>query len=230
MAYDEMEHFNNYKETGNIRDRTKILMSLQPILYKKHQQLAGTLPDSALKMEIAKHAISGIDTYNPDKGAKLSTHVFNHIAQASRMNYSHQNVVRMSEDKQQGKYKFYKKALDDLSSELNRPPTDKELATRLVWKEKDVVKFKDSLFADIYESRQEVEDERSTFSDDRTKMNFVMEKLNPEEKKFFKDKTVHGLSQADMALKHGMSTNKLNYTRLKLTNKVRDLLEKYDGQ
>ena len=229
MAYDEMEHYNNYKQTGSMRDRTKTLMALQPVLFKKYQQLAGKLPDSALKAEIARHAISGIETYDPTKGAKLSTHVFNHVAQASRMNYMYQNVVRMSEDKQQGKFKHYKKALDDLNSELSREPTDQEIADRLGWKLKDIVEMKSNLFADIFESRQEVEDERSKFSDDKIKMNYILDNLDPTEHEFFRDKTVKGLSQKEMSEKHNMDVNKLNYTGRKLTDKVRALLEKYDG-
>lgn len=228
MAYNEMEHFNRYKETGDLRDRTKTLMALTPVLFKKHQQLAGSLPDSALKAEIAKHAVNGIESYDPTKGAKLSTHVFNHIAQASRLNYTYQNVVRMSEDKQQGKFKHYKKALDDLNSELNREPTDFEVAKRLGWSEKEVKDMKAGLFSDIFESRQEVADERSQFSDDKIKFNYIMDNLTHDEKRFFRDKT-SGMSQTDMAARHKMDINKLNYTGRKLTDKVRGLLERYDG-
>jgi len=227
--YDEMEHYENYKRTGSIRDRTRTVMALKPVLFKKHQQLAGSLPDSALSAEITKHAINGIDSYDPTKGAKLSTHVFNHIAQASRLNYTYQNVVRMSEDKQQGKFKHYKKALDDLNSELNQEPTDEQIAERLGWRVKEVVDLKSGLFSDIFESRQEVAAESSQFSDDKTRMNFLMENLNPEETKFFRDKT-SGMNQTDMAARHGMDVNKLNYTGRKLTDKVRMLMEKYDGR
>lgn len=228
MAYNEMDHYNNYMQTGSVRDRTRTVMALKPVLFKKHQQLAGSLPDGALSAEITKHAINAIDSYDPTKGAKLSTHVFNHIAQASRLNYTYQNVVRMSEDKQQGKFKFYKKALDDLNSELNREPTEQELADRLGWKIKEVADLKAGLFLDIFESRQEVMQEASQFSDEKTRMNFVMDNLNPDEKKFFRDKT-SGMNQTEMAMRHGMDTNKLNYTGRKLTDKVRSLLEKYDG-
>lgn len=228
MAYKEMEHYNAYKQTGNLRDRTKTLMALSPVLFKKHQQLAGSLPDSALRAEISKHAITAIDSFDPERGAKLSTHVFNHIAQASRMNYQYQNTVRMSEDKQQGKFKHYKKALDDLNSELNRDPSDMELAKRLGWTEKEVRDMKSGLFSDVFESRQEVEDERSKFSDDKTRMKHVMDHLTDDEKKFFYDKT-GGMSQTDMTAKYNMDINKLNYTGRKLTEKVRGLLGDYDG-
>lgn len=228
MAYDEMFHYDNYKKTGSLRDRTRTVMALKPVLFKKHQQLAGRLPDSALSAEITKHAINAIENYDPTKGAKLSTHVFNHIAQASRLNYTYQNVVRMSEDKQQGKYKHYKKAIDDLESEHSREATDQEIADRLGWKLKEVTDLKAGLFADIFESRQEVMAESSQFSDDKTRMNFIMENLDKDETKFFRDKT-SGMNQTEMAERHGMDVNKLNYTGRKLTDKVRSLMEKYDG-
>lgn len=227
-SYDEMEHYNNYKATGSLRDRVKTIQALKPVLIKKYRQLAGTLPEAGLNAEITKHAINAIDSYDPTKGAKLSTHVFNHVAQASRLNYTYQNIVRMSEDKQQGKFKFYKKALSDLTSELDREPTDVELALRLGWNIKDVKDLKDNLFADMFESKQEVAPEASRFSDDQTKMNYIMENLTKDEKKFFRDKT-SGMSQTDMIDRHKMDVNKLNYTGRKLTDKVRGLLEKYDG-
>lgn len=226
--YDEMEHYNNYLRTGSVNDRARTVMALKPVLFKKHMQLAGSLPDSALSAEITKHAINAIDSYDPNKGAKLSTHVFNHIAQASRLNYTYQNVVRMSEDKQQGKFKHYKKALDDLSSELNQEPTDKQVADRLGWKEKDVTDLKSGLFIDVFESRQEVAHEASKFSDDKTRMGYILSNLSPDEKKFFKDKT-SDMTQTDMANRHNMDVNKLNYTGRKLADKVRGLMEKYDG-
>lgn len=228
MAFNEVDHYNKYLETGSVNDRARTVMALKPILYKKHKQLAGSLPDAALGAEITKHAINAIDTYDPTKGAKLSTHVFNHIAQASRLNYTYQNVVRMSEDKQQGKFKHYKKALDDLSSELNQEPTEQQIADRLGWKIKEVTDLKSGLFADIFESRQEVANEASKFSDDKTLMNHIMSNLNPQETKFFRDKT-SGMSQADMSVRHGMDVNKLNYTGNKLTQKVRSLVEAYNG-
>lgn len=228
MAYNEMDHYNKYLETGSVKDRARTAMALRPILFKKHQQLAGTLPDSALSAEITKHAINAIDSYDPNKGAKLSTHVFNHIAQASRLNYTYQNVVRMSEDKQQGKYKHYKKALDDLNSELNQEPTNQQIADRLKWKLKDVEDLKSGLFADIYESRQEVANEASKFSDDKTLMNHIMSSLTDSEKKFFRDKT-SGMSQSEMSTRHSMDVNKLNYTGRKLADKVRGLMEAYNG-
>ena len=223
-----MDYYNKYKKSGSVRDRTRIVMALKPILFKKHQQLAGSLPDSVLSAEITKHAINGIENYDPTKGAKLSTHVFNHIAQASRLNYTYQNVVRMSEDKQQGKFKHYKKALADLNSELNAEPTDQQIADRLAWPLKDVVNLKSGLFADIYESRQEVDNEASQFSDDKTRMNYIMDNLNKDEKRFFRDKT-SGMSQTEMALRHKVDVNKLNYKGRKLTDKVRSLMDNYDS-
>ena len=226
--YEDDALYDAYKKSGSIKDRTKLLKSLQGTLWTKHKQLSGSLPDSALKAEIAIHAIKGIDTYDPTKGAKLNTHVFNYIAQASRLNYTYQNVVRMSEDKQQGKYKFYSKAMDDLTSELNRDPTDKELATRLNWQEKEVANMKANLFKDSVESKLSYGLEASRFNDDNTKLQFIISKLDKDELKLFNDKT-SGMSQVDLVKKHGMDTNKLNYTQRKLKDKVQMLMEKLDG-
>lgn len=224
----DMELYQAYKASGSKKDRTKLLKELQGTLWTKHKQLAGSLPDSALKAEIAMHAIKGIDTYDPTKGTKLNTHVFNYIAQASRLNYTYQNTVRMSEDKQQGKYKFYVKALEDLKSELNREPTDIELSTRLGWSIKELVDLKDNLFKDGIESNLAYSMEASKFNDDKTKLDYIKSKLTKDELTLFNDKT-SGMSQADLVKKHGLDTNKLNYTQRKLVDKVHSLLEKYNG-
>ena len=134
----------------------------------------------------------------------------------------------MSEDKQQGKFKHYKKALDDLNSELNREPTDQELSARLGWSIKEVDDLKSGLFSDIFESRQEVANEVGKFSDDKTLMNHIMSGLDDTEKKFFRDKT-SGMNQTEMATRHKMDINKLNYTGRKLADKVRLLKDAYNG-
>lgn len=203
-------------------------MALKPILLKKHKQMAGSLPDSALKAEIHSLALKAIDTYDPSKGAKLSTHVFNQTAPVSRMNYTYQNMARMSEDKQQGKFKHYKKALDDLTSELLRDPTDQELATRLGWTLKEVTSLKEDIIQDIFESRKEVDSAVSNFSDDKTKLSYIKSQLDPEELKLFNNKT-GGMSQEDLKIAHGVDTNKLNYNIRKLRQKVEGLIGNYDG-
>lgn len=226
--YQEDEIYDQYLKSGSKKDRTRLVMALHPILQKKFKALAGSLPDSALKAEIAKHAASAIDSYDPSKGAKLSTHVFNHIAQASRLNYTYQNVVRMSEAKQQGQFKYYKKAYDDLSSELLKEPTPAELALRLGWKEKEVTDFQSNLYQDVHEGNLEYLGAASEYSDDATRMNHVRSSLTDEERSLL-DSRFKGLSQEEMSSVHGMDVNKLNYSHRKLVNKVRGLLEEYDG-
>lgn len=226
--YNEDELYKKYKESGSKKDRTKLVMELQPIMHKKFTSLAGSLPDSALKTEIAKHAVGAIENFDPTKGAKLSTHVFNHIAQASRLNYTYQNIVRMSEDKQQGKFKHYRKAYDDLNAELLREPTPAELAKRLEWNEKEVEDLQKNLYQDIYESNMEFLGAASEHSDEKTMMNHIRTSLNEEERALM-DSRFERLSQEEMAKKHNMDINRLNYSHRKLVNKIRQLKEEYDG-
>lgn len=90
----------------------------------------GILPSSVLQAYGKHYALNAFKSYDPNKGAGINTHLYNHISQLSRQVYANQNSIRIPEHQIQmiGKVNSAK---DLLTDELGRDPTTDEIADHL---------------------------------------------------------------------------------------------------
>lgn len=204
--------------------KTRLINNLSNLMFTQVKQQQGSLPNSALMQEAAHWANHAVETFDPSMGNKLSTHAYNWIRKVSRVNTRYQNNMRMSE-KKQGLYKDWIQASTRLSDDLNRDPTDQELAKQLGWTLKQVLDYKKGLSSDLFESGSVVADEASGFDWDHVKLNYVMDNLSPREKEFFNDR-VKNVPVGDTLNRLNINQNAYNYERRKLTSRVQDLLDK----
>lgn len=202
--------------------KSMLVNNLSNLMYSRIRQQQGSLPTSALMMEANHWANHAIETFDPNRGNKLSTHVHNWVQKISRVNTRYQNNMRMSE-KKQGMYKNWIQASTMLTDELNRDPTDQELAKKLGWTTKQVVDYKKGLSSDLFESGSVVADEASGFDWDHVKLNYVMDNLNDREKTFFEDR-IKNVPVGDTLSRLNINQNAYNYERRKLTSRVQELL------
>lgn len=206
-----------WKETGSKKHLGELVDQLSPVIYSEVHRASGTLPTAALGAEAKKWAIKAIQTYDPSKGTTLSTHVMNYLPKVRRMNYKYQNAVRLPENMQL-KYHDYNRQLTQLTDQLNREPTDEELAKTLGWSKPQVIKFKNSLFADLIESSSERPGEYSQFNHNSLLMEHLMAQLSPEEKMILEKED--GVSATEISEKLGVNLNRYNYLRKKLVDKI----------
>lgn len=218
--------WNNAPEGSKLeaKAKTKLINNLSQLLYTQVKQQKGSLPDSALMQEAIHWAGHAIDTFDPDMGNKLSTHAFNWVRKISRVNTRYQNNMRMSE-KKQGQYKLWIQAVTQLQDDLDREPTDQELAKKLGWTVKQVVDYRNGLSSDLFESGSEVADEQTGFDWDSVKLKYVMDNLNDREKTFFNDRA-NQVPVSDTIKRLGINQNAYNYEKRKLTQRVQELLQK----
>jgi RNA polymerase primary sigma factor len=216
----DQELYETWKATGSKKALGDLVEQLSPLIYSEVRSQSGSLPTAALAAEAKKWAVKAIQTYDPSKGAALSTHVTTWLAKVRRLNYRYQNAVRLPENMQL-KFHEYNRAVQDLTDELNREPTETELASKLGWSTGHVVKFKNSLYSDLIESSSASPVEYTQFNDSAILMQHLLSQLTPDERFILENTKV--LSSTEMANRLGVNINRLNYLKSKLTQKIKKL-------
>lgn len=213
----DQELYDAWRNTGDKKALSQLITQLSPLLYSEVRRQEGTLPSAALSAEAKRWAYKAIETYDPSKGTTISTHVMTWLPKVRRMNYKFQNAARLPENIQL-KYHFYNKAIQDLTDKLNRDPTDEEMSAELGWSKGHVVKFKNSLYADLIESAAAKPDVYTSFDQEKILFDHIMSSLTAEEKMIL----LHSksLSSPELAAKLGVNVNRLNYLKSKLTKKI----------
>lgn len=212
--------FNQWNETKSKRDMSNLVNHLNPLIYKEVSRAAGTLPLSALNAEAKNWTIKAIKTFDPSKGFALSTHVTNYLQRVRRMNYKYQHAARLPENMKREFHK-YNNSISQLSEELNRDPTEEEIASHLGWSKGTVVKFKKGIYSDLLESGSEKPTEVIEYSDNNLLMNSLLSHLTDDEKFILKNKGK--VSATELAMKLGVNNNRLNYLQNKLVEKIKRL-------
>lgn len=216
----DQELFKKYQETKSPQDLHKLVNQLMPLIHTEVKRASGTLPTQALTSEAKKWAIHAINTYDPNAGAQLSTHVTNWLLKVRRLNYRYQNTARLSENNQLIFHK-YNNAQQSLNERLSREPTDEELAAELGWSKKGVIKFKAGIFQDIVESSKEKASEYARFDTAKPLFEHMMDQLTPEEHLIMKH--TGELSSGELAEKLGVNVNRLNYLKGKMVTKIKTM-------
>lgn len=199
------------------RNMSNLVKQLHPIIYSEVRRQSGTLPEAALASEAKKWAIKAIQTYDPSKGAGLSTHTTNYLAKTRRLNYKFQNAARLPENLHR-QFSEFRNTVSHLNESLNRDPTDEEIADELGWSKPAVIKFKGSLYDDLTESASLRPTETSQFNTNTFLMAHIMDQLDPQEKFILANRKDMNSTQLAEALK--VNTSRLNYLISKLTAKI----------
>lgn len=213
----DRELFDKWKQTGSKRDLGDLVNHLSGVIYSEVNRQSGTLPNAALSAEAKRWAIKGIQTYDPSKGTQLATHVTNYLQRVRRMNYKYQNAVRLPENMQL-QYRDWNMNLQNLNDQLNREPTDEEMAKALGWSKPQVVKYRNSLYSDLVESASDKPAEFTQYNESAELMTYLMSQLTHDEK-FILD-NVKLMPAPQIAAKLGVNINRYNYIKKQLQKKI----------
>lgn len=217
MRNKDQQLYEQWAKTKSKKDLGKLMDSLNSLIYTEVRRQVGSLPPAALSAEAKKWTLKAIQTYDPSKGAMLSTHVVNWLQKVRRTNYKYQNSARLPEN-MQIKFHEYNHAKTFLTEELNREPTDAELASKLGWTKPQTVRFKDRIYSDLVESASERPQEFSRFNEQALFMEHLMGQLSEQEKFILHNNKV--ISSTELANKLGVNINRLNYLKTNLKNKI----------
>lgn len=129
----------------------KLLQQMNPIIQNEVNRWAGAVARPVLETEAKNLAVEAFQTFNPDMGAALATHLTNRLKKLSRMAYSYQSISRMPEY-QMLKYQTFNNTKSVLADNLGREPTVDELADELGWSRSALTRFQTSLRKEFLES------------------------------------------------------------------------------
>lgn len=131
----DMAAFTSWKQNPN-QQTTGVLLQRFNSEFGKRTSVwkARGVNEAAFKADLKKNAIHAFETFDPDRGAQLRTHVNNMLRRSQRFNARYQNLAFIPEEKQ-ALITPVKQAIDFLHQETGSKPTNAEVAKHLSYNE-----------------------------------------------------------------------------------------------
>jgi DNA-directed RNA polymerase specialized sigma subunit len=128
----EHELWHQWNNSGRKPEHLEpLIKAYQPVVQAKIREWkAPKLVQSAFEAELRTHLIKAFESYDPNRGASLRTHVEKPLLKALRYVVKNQNVAYIPEGQTSNIGKL-QRARDELHEELGRDPTPTELADRV---------------------------------------------------------------------------------------------------
>jgi len=214
-----------WKKSRSSNDMEQLLRQLDPLIQAEVNRRSGTLARPLLLGQAKILTVKAIENYDPTRGAKLSTHVTNQLQKLSRVNYAHQNALRISEHSMVA-YRSYNIALEDFKTDNGREPSSEELADHLKWSPKKVEQFRSQFNRPEWiESKEAPSDMFTPYQHDPT-INYAYQSMSPRQQTIFDHTTGY---QGAPKLNNTQIMKKLKITQGVLSyekNKVKALLQR----
>jgi len=195
-----------------------------------------SIPQSAFEAEVTKHVIKSVQSYKPDKGASLHTHVNYGIQKAKRFMVQQQNMGRMSENVA---YRIgdVQRATETLQEDLGRVPTHDEIAQYMsdnnprghVFTPKQVRTILSSQRRDIPSTAWESDPIHNQSNRELEILPLLRDTLTPQEAMVFDHIYGHNgvpviKNSGEMARRLGMSQSKISRIRTSIAAKYKQYL------
>lgn len=138
----ELDLWKKWKDNGqNPEDLKPLMQSFRPLIRKNANFWASRadMPPQAVHAAFQKQFVVALQTYDPNKGAKLGSWVTTNLSKgkAQRWISKYQDPIRVQENR------YYKTGMWDnayatLKDQLGRDPTTLEMSEKLGWSEAEV--------------------------------------------------------------------------------------------
>jgi DNA-directed RNA polymerase specialized sigma subunit len=127
----DLQHFHKWKAEPTKTNLSNLIGRFDSEINRgAHSWKAPAVPLAAFKADLKKNAINAFETFDPNRGASLRTHVNNILRRSQRFNAKYQNVAFIPEEKA-ALITPIKKARDSLFDELGQQPTHGQIASFL---------------------------------------------------------------------------------------------------
>lgn len=220
----DIELWQKWNKSKSSADLEALVMQLDPLIQSEVNRRAGTLARPVLVTQAKVLAVKAIQSYDPAKNVKLSTHVTNQLQKLSRVNYAHQNAARIPEHAML-QFHSFNLAKEDLKEDLGRDPTHQEMADHLKWSPKKVEQYHNQFGrAELLES---IDTPASMFvaATHDPRVDYAYHSMSPRQQKIFEHTTGYlgseRLSNAQIMKKLEITQGILSYEK----TKIRDMLK-----
>ena len=221
-----MNNILNYQANPTPENGQILLDQHKDTIDKHIKKWSGTLPDVVIKTKAQQLALNAFKTYDPNKGAHINTHLFNHLSQLSRMNYDYQNTVKIPEH-QARQFSNYHNAINVLKDQLDYTPSHEEVADYMGIPVAHVHKLARNFRKEFIESRNDTENAMPTQLingnfDANLNFSVIMERLTPEDREKAHD-LLNGMKPGAFAKKHGMRSYEVSRFKTKLGEQFKEV-------
>ena len=230
-ASDDMQAWQEYKRNPTPVNRSNLLKRFEGIIAAQVRKWSGPVSNDVLTNDAKLLAAKAIDTYNPNSGASLATHITNQLLPLSRVVYTYQNTVRIPENITQ-KIGTFNTANNMLKVTLGREPTTDELHDELGWTASEITRIRDYQHKELVESGPAVSSEffaRDTDDEDDMLLGGIYFDLTPDEKQLFEAITGYNgakkLTTQEMFKKFNLSQAQLSYKKRLLQQHIDKILK-----
>jgi len=225
-AQRDVELWGQWMDGGKQPEDTEVLLNqFKGLIRSESNRFAGHLniPPSAVHSQFQTQAMRAFETYDPNRGAKLSTHVKNQMKRGRRFVHTYQNLGRIPEPRI---YKItdFKTNQLELEDQLGRPPTAHEMADRMKWPVKQIVAMESELRDEIPASRFQGDIMSIKPSADAEVLRLIQYELSPDERAVFEYSTGSNgkpmLKPGEISKKLNMPASKVSRLKLSIANKI----------
>ncbi len=127
----DMELWKAYKSDPNKANTSALLRRFNSMVNQRvNMWKAPAVDAAAFRANLHSHAITAFETFDPNRGAQLRTHVGNLLRRSQRFNARYQNVAFIPEEKA-ALIEPIRQARETLYQEHGRQPTNNEIASYL---------------------------------------------------------------------------------------------------
>lgn len=222
----ELEMWQHWQDNGKQPEHLKpLLQSIRPVINRQaniYSRLRD-IPPAAIRAEFTNQAVQAFETYDPDRGTALATHVTNHLKKARRFVTTYQNPARIPETRIY-RIRELQDATAHLEDRYGRSPTQLELSDHLKWSPRQV----DVLQREVRISHPAGHFESDPFAVSPSRHQEIMRllpyELNPEERQVFE--YLHGVG-GKPRLEPGQIAQKLNMSAPKVSRLKKSIADKY---
>ena len=126
----DLDLWKAWKASRSQYDLEALLKQMAPVMRRETLRWASIMAPAKLENEAKLLAIKAFETYNPNAGTALATHVTNHLQKLSRSAYARQSTVSVPEQKRL-LFNNYMRARSQLEDATGRPPSLDEIADHM---------------------------------------------------------------------------------------------------
>ena len=230
-AHQDMMLWLKWKANGHkTEDLRPLLKSLEGAIASQtryFKQSGVRIPPSVIDAKAHSLALTGLLTYDPTRGAKISTHVIGTMRRLNRVVNQHRNMARIP-DNRVGLVRPFQRAQEELEESLGRTPTDVEMAGYLKWPVKLVTTMGTELRRDLWAHSDKWEDDPTAYipSESETILKLIKYELTPDEKAVYQRFVEEGVSSTtQIAEMTGFDMPKVSKLKAGIAAKINKYLE-----